>query len=180
MVSRNLDNPKILPCFYTLLWYWFGLPYSSDCEESACGVGDVGLIPGSERSSGEGNCSPLQYSCPENPMDGGAWWATVHWVAESGTTERLILLLQWSWVLTPESFFPCSANYEKLQWWIRIYPYILIHLKYVLCHHLKQKFSLSSHASQNPGLQKTSHLNHQNLWIYWAWHKEGSCRNSWC
>jgi len=39
------------------------------------------------RSPGEGNGNPLQYSCMENPMDGGAWWATVHRVAESDTTE---------------------------------------------------------------------------------------------
>ena len=44
---------------------------------------DSGSIPGSERSSGERNGSPLQYSCLGNPMDRGAWWATVHWVAES-------------------------------------------------------------------------------------------------
>ena len=49
-------------------------------------AGDMGLIPGSERSSGEGNGNPLQYSCLENPMDiGGAWWATVHGVAKSRT-----------------------------------------------------------------------------------------------
>ena len=41
-------------------------------------AGDVGLIPGSEGSSGEGNGNPLQYSCLKNPMDRGAWWATVH------------------------------------------------------------------------------------------------------
>ena len=44
---------------------------------STCNTGDLGLIPGSGRSPGEGNSNPLQYSCLENPMDGGAWWATV-------------------------------------------------------------------------------------------------------
>ena len=52
---------------------------------SACNVGDLGLIPGSGRSPGEGNGNPLQYSCLENPMDGGAWLATVHGVAKSQT-----------------------------------------------------------------------------------------------
>ena len=44
---------------------------------------DVGSIPGSGRSPGEGNGNPLQYSCLENPMDRGAWQATVHAVAKS-------------------------------------------------------------------------------------------------
>ena len=52
---------------------------------SACNVGDLGSIPGSGRSPGEGNGNPLQYSCLENPMDGRAWWATVHGVAKSRT-----------------------------------------------------------------------------------------------
>ena len=56
-----------------------------DGKESACNAGDSGLIPGSRRSPGEGNGNPLQYSCLENPMDRGAWWATVHWVAKSQT-----------------------------------------------------------------------------------------------
>ena len=51
---------------------------SSDGEESACNAGDLGLIPGSGRPAGEGNDNPLQYSCLENPMDRGGWWATVH------------------------------------------------------------------------------------------------------
>ena len=67
-----------------------GFPDGSDGKESACSVGDPGLIPGSGRSPGngkemEGNGNPLQYSCLENSTDGGAWQATVHGVAKSRT-----------------------------------------------------------------------------------------------
>ena len=54
-------------------------------KASAYNAGDLGLIPGSGRSPGEGNGNPLQYSCLENPMDGGAWWAAVHGVTKSRT-----------------------------------------------------------------------------------------------
>ena len=54
-------------------------------KESACSVGDLGSIPGSGRSPGGGNGNPLQYSGLENPMDRGAWWATVHGVTKSQT-----------------------------------------------------------------------------------------------
>ena len=54
-----------------------------EVKASACNAGDLGSIPGSGRSPGEGNGNPLQYSYLENPMDGGAWWATVHRVAKS-------------------------------------------------------------------------------------------------
>ena len=63
------------------------LPGGSDSKTSAYNVGDLGSIPGSGRSLGEGNGNPLQYSCLENPMDRGAWWATVHRVAESDMAE---------------------------------------------------------------------------------------------
>ena len=63
----------------------YGFPGGSEVKASACNVGDLGSIPGLGRSPGEGNGNPLQYSCLENPMDGGAWWATVHGVPKSGT-----------------------------------------------------------------------------------------------
>ena len=57
-----------------------GFPGGSDDKESACSAGDLGSIPGSGRSPGEGDGYPLQYSCLENPMDRRAWWATVQGV----------------------------------------------------------------------------------------------------
>ena len=57
----------------------------SDGKESAYNAGDLALIPGLGRSPGGGHGNPLQYSCLENPMDTGAWRATVHGVAKSQT-----------------------------------------------------------------------------------------------
>ena len=57
-------------------------PGGSDSKASVYNAGDLGSIPGSGRFPGEENGNPLQYSCLENPMDGGAWWATVHGVAK--------------------------------------------------------------------------------------------------
>ena len=69
-----------------------GFSGGSEVKASACNVGDLGSIPGSGRSPGEGTGNPLQYSCLENPMDGEAWWATVHWGAKSQTSLSLSLL----------------------------------------------------------------------------------------
>ena len=63
-------------------------PGGSDGKAAAYNVGDWGSIPGLGRSPGEGNGNPLQYSCLENPMNGGAWWATVPGVAESRTFSK--------------------------------------------------------------------------------------------
>jgi len=57
----------------------------SDGNESACNMGDLGSILGLGRSPGEENGNPLQYSCLENSMGRGAWWATVHRVTKSQT-----------------------------------------------------------------------------------------------
>jgi len=62
---------------------WEGFPGGSDGKESACKGGDLGSIPGSGRSSGEGHDNPLPYCCLKNPMDRGTWWATVHGAVKS-------------------------------------------------------------------------------------------------
>ena len=60
-----------------------GFPDGSDGKESACNAGDPDSVPEWGRSPGEGNGNPLQYSCLENSMDRGTWWATVLGVAKS-------------------------------------------------------------------------------------------------
>ena len=70
-----------------LFMYYFlspGFDGSLDGKKSTYNAGDLGSIPGSGRSPGEGNGNPLQYSCLENPMDRGVWWATVHGVPRVG------------------------------------------------------------------------------------------------
>ena len=61
------------------------LPGGSEVKASARNAGDWGSISGLGTSPGEGNGNPLQYSCLENPMDGEAWWVTVHGVTKSQT-----------------------------------------------------------------------------------------------
>ena len=68
-------------------------------KESACNAGDWGdmaSIPGSGRSPGEGNGTPLQYSCLGNLMDRGAWWATVRRVAKESDTTKTTMKHLWS------------------------------------------------------------------------------------
>ena len=72
LMSSNLNGLK-------------GFPDGSEVKASARNAGDLGSIPGLGRSPGEGNGNPLQCSCLKNPMDGGAWWATVHGVTKSRT-----------------------------------------------------------------------------------------------
>ena len=81
----------ILTIFFLInVYFILGFPGGSDSKESTCNVGDLGSIPGSGRSPGEGNGNPLQYSGLRNPMDSEAWQATVHGVAKNQT--RLSLM----------------------------------------------------------------------------------------
>ena len=77
-------------CWIEILCHLFGLPWWLSSKESAFNAentGEVGSIPGSGRSCGEGNGNPLQYSCRENAMVKGIWQAAVYGVAESNITE---------------------------------------------------------------------------------------------
>ena len=92
-------------------------PDGSDSTASAYNVGEPGSILGSGRSPGEGNVNPLQYSCLENPMDRGAWWATVH-------SYLLVLLPLHSGTLE------CFLNYQKVSFpffFYVFYPFCLEH-----------------------------------------------------
>ena len=92
-----------------------GFPGGSDGKESACNVGNLGLIPGSERSPGEGNGTPLQYSCLENPMDRGAWWATVYGVTNDWATNTYLLMNVWESLHLKGGFYsPCHHTRERL------------------------------------------------------------------
>ena len=80
---RPVEYEEFIGCWINL--YIRGFPSGSDGKESACNAGDLGSIPGSRRSPGDGYGNPLQDSCLGNPMDRGVWWATAHGVAESQT-----------------------------------------------------------------------------------------------
>ena len=79
-----MDFPSIVR-YLTCTEPSVGFPGGSEVKASACNVGDLGSIPGLQRFPGEGNGNPPQYSCLENPVDGGAWWTTIHGVAKSRT-----------------------------------------------------------------------------------------------
>ena len=78
LAIQTFVNKVISLFFNTLSRFIMGFPGGSEVKASASNAGDPGSFPGSGRYPGEGNGNPLQYSCLENPMDGGAWRATVH------------------------------------------------------------------------------------------------------
>ena len=117
---------------YKASWYFrmdICLLGGLDGKESACSAGDLGLIPGSERSPGEGNSNPLQYSCQNNPVNKGAWWVTVHRVVKSQTwlkqlstqalPSKLCLNIQ-----MPDQGITCYFH-SKFPWQINEFIYLL-------------------------------------------------------
>ena len=96
--------------------FWtMGFPGSSDGKASACNVEDPSSVPGLGRSPGKGNGKPLQYSCLENSMDGGAWWATVHGVAKSQTRLSNFTATSWTMLTTvPEEQPSCHMLQRRI------------------------------------------------------------------
>ena len=85
-VTWLVEEAVVLVVFNLHIFNWLmGFAGGSKGKGSACSAGDLGSIPGSGRSPGEGNGNPLQSSCLENSRDRGAWWATVHRVPKSWT-----------------------------------------------------------------------------------------------
>ena len=93
-----------------------GFPGDSDDKESAFNVGDLGSIPGLGRSPEEGNGYPLQYSCLENSMDRGAWWAKVYGVTKSQTRSNYVLSSD-----TLYAHFKYDLGNLKVNGWEKIY-----------------------------------------------------------
>ena len=83
--TQFIETTQIFLVKLKVITLRMGFPDGSDGKVSACNARDLGSVPGSGRSPGEGNGNPLQYSCLENSMDREAWQASVHGVAKSWT-----------------------------------------------------------------------------------------------
>ena len=108
---------QMLNEYLSFQWFWFllcghldlGLPWWLSSKESTCHAGDArdsGLIPGWGRFPAGGHGNPLQYSCLENPMDRGTWWAIVHGVAK-----------RWTWLSYWAGTMDLNSSYFGGQWW---------------------------------------------------------------
>ena len=101
--------------------YWV-FPGGSAVKNPPASAGDAGFIPGSGSSPGEGSSNPLQYSCLGNPMDRGAWWATVHGVAKSQTqqsnetTTKMETILNWRHAFSKPPPLPGRVLLETPLW----------------------------------------------------------------
>ena len=132
-----------------------GFPGSSDGKVSACTVGDPGSIPGSGRSPGEGNGNSLQYSCLENPMDGGAWWATVHRVTKNRTRLSNFTHSTYdAWLLiailphtAQDRYFDFTSRFLHLACYFLLYHVVCVHIHilstykhFLYMYHMRREF----------------------------------------
>ena len=120
ILNLNIGNLRCPSRYFETKFFWVVLKQygGSEVKASACPGGDLSSIPGLGRSPGEGNGNPLQYSCLENPMDGGAWWVTVHGVAKSR---------RWLSDFTFKQY--CLNNMRSLLWTL-VYIHIVLILKF--------------------------------------------------
>ena len=147
--------------------FWLGHLWWLSGKASTCNTGSTGSIPGLGQSSGGGHGNPLQYSCLENPMDRGAWWATIHGVTKSqtrlkqlGTRHTTANTRQDSWENSLFLFIFTMAQSENNAHfafhlkhfavlyrgiYISLYHFQLIYLKY-WCKECYQYFHFASHS----------------------------------
>ena len=113
----SVENPRA--CHPENPFWTVGFPGGSEVKASASNAGDLGSIPGLRRSPGEGNDNPLQYSCLENPVDGGAWWVTIHGVTKSRTwlSDFTFTLRGWSGCYSSLSAQGGRASMGTLEPW---------------------------------------------------------------
>ena len=104
-----------------------GFPEGSDSTDFTGSTGDSGLIPGSRRSPGGGNGNSLQCSCLENPMDRGAWWATVHGTTQGRTRLKQLITIGilWYFIVVFICIFLMSNHVFNIHIFIIFFPYIV-------------------------------------------------------
>ena len=98
-------------------------------QKTTCNAGDMGSIPGLGRFPGEGNGNPLQYSCLENPVDRGAWWATVHGLTTVG--HDLVTKPHYGFPQDIKCSSPCSAWELVYSGYMHTFLYIQLSMFYV-------------------------------------------------
>ena len=122
-------------------------PGGSEGKELAWNAGDLGSIAGLGRFPGEGHGNPLQYPCLENPMDRGAWWATVHGVAKSRTwlNDQVALFISCDDLPYPPSAPPQPRGDSSTQLSLHLVPLSLTQLVNLDPNHLISTYAVSSY-----------------------------------
>ena len=132
------------------------------------------LMPGSGRSPGGGHGNPLQYSCLENPIDRGAWWATVHCVTKSQIPSMVLQRVGYDW-----RDLAHSHNHTHTHTHTHIYIYILCHLMWRTDSLEKTLMLGKFEGRRRRGQQRIRWLNGIQTWWTWVWVNSRSCWWTW-